>query len=215
MASGTVWLRLGWVVALLAGSGALAEEPAPPPAPPAEERSSVQWQLMAGGVAVADGYSSLGHQGLLLASGWEYPSLRLRFQFMFGLPTWFRQDPRFEVRMEQYTMGLWLDTPLLRTERLRWGAGLGAGLLVFARSAYSRAGGVDASRPRFIPTLLVGPDTSVRWRLSRLFSAEASLGLEAVAGRPLLGYAENEAFQTLERGWTVRPRLGVTMMLHP
>ncbi|HZI10014.1 MAG TPA: hypothetical protein VE153_06435, partial [Myxococcus sp.] len=182
---------------------------------PPEEGSSVQWQLMAGGMSVLDGYDSLGHQGLLLASGWEFPSWRLRFQFLAGLPTLFQQDPRFEVRLWQYTVGMGFDLPVYRSGPLRWAVGGGVGLLVFARSSFSLSGGVAADNPRILPSLLVGPDTSVRWQLSRIFAAEATFALDVVAGRPILGLAENNSFQAFARGSAVRPRLGLVLMIAP
>lgn len=175
----------------------------------------MQWQLMAGGMSVLDGYDSLGHQGLLLASGWEFPSWRLRFHFMAGLPTLFQQDPRFEVRLWQYTVGMGVDVPVYTSGPLRWAVGAGAGLLVFARSSFSFSGGVDADNPRFVPSLLAGPETSVRWQLSRILAAEATFALDVVAGRPILGFAENNSFQTIARGSAVRPRLSLVLMIAP
>jgi hypothetical protein len=202
-------------MAWLWGSGALAQE-APPPPPP-QQGSSVQWQLIAGGVSVLDGYDSLGHQGLLLGSGWEFPSWRLRFQFMAGLPTEFTDDRRFTVRLWQYTLGLWADIPVYRSGPLRWAVGAGGGLLAFARSSYATAqtSGVDASNPRILPALLVGPDTTVRWKLARYFSVEATFALDVVAGRPILGIAERDNFQVITRGSVLRPRLGLALMITP
>lgn len=196
-------------------SGALAQEAVPPP-PPAQG-SSVQWQLIAGGVSVLDGYDSLGHQGMLLGSGWEFPSWRLRFQFMAGLPTVFQDDRRFEVRLWQYTLGMWADFPVYRSGSLRWSVGGGAGLLVFARSSYatSPTGGVAASNPRILPALLVGPDTTVRWKFSRILSAEATFALDAVAGRPILRVAERDTFDVITPGSVLRPRLSLALLVAP
>lgn len=222
MASGSVLSRLGFVVALLVGSASLAEEPPPTPGveapevpPPAEaSRSSVQWQLIVGGQASLDGYSPTGHQGLLLGAGWEFPLLRFRFQFLSGLPDNLYGD-RTHVRLEQYTFGFWLDAAVLRTRRVRWGVGLGAGALVFARSSFPLFRGVEPANPRFIPALLTGPDTSVRWRLSRLFAVEGTAAMDVVFGRPILGYVDDSGFKPLHRGWPVQPRLTVALLVLP
>jgi hypothetical protein len=223
MASGTRWLRLVGVVAILVGSGSRAEETPPPPvkdAPTtpeaAPEGSSVQWQLMVGAQAALDGYTSTGHQGLLLGSGWEGQFLRLRFQFLAGVPDNI-YDERTQVRLEQYTFGFWLDTPVLRSGPLRWGVGAGAGLLVFARTTFALFRGVEATSPRFIPSLLAGPDTSVRWLLSRRFAVEGTAAMDVVMGRPTLGYVDRnrENFVPLHQGWAVQPRLTVAFMILP
>lgn len=222
MASGSGWLRLGFVVALLVGSASWAEEPPTPAvmdapaAPPATDapRSSVQWQLMVGGLAALDGYSPAGHQGFLLGSGWEFSLLRFRFQFMAGL----RDDifdARTRVRLEQYTFGFWLDAAVLRTQRLRWGVGLGTALRVFARSSFPLFGGVQVPAPRLVPALLTGPDTSVRWGLSRRFALEGTASMDVVFGRPILGYVDNNGFMPLHEGWAVQPRLSVAFLILP
>jgi hypothetical protein len=223
MASGSGWLRLGFVVALLVGPASLAEDTPPPPVtdvpaaphdPQAVSGSSVQWQLIAGAQAALDGYSSSGHQGLLLGAGWEFPVLRFRFQFLAGMPDDIF-DARTQVKLEQYTFGFWLDGAVLRTRKLRWGVGAGAGVLVFARSTFPLFGGVRPAKPRFIPALLTGPDTSVRWRLSRLFAVEATAALDVVAGRPILGYVNDDGFVPLHEGWAVQPRLTLAFMVLP
>jgi hypothetical protein len=222
MASGSGLLRFGFMVALLVGPASLAEETLPPPvtevpeSPPSAQvaRSSVQWQLMVGGLASLDGYTPSGHQGLLLGAGWEFPLLRFRFQFLAGLPDDIF-DPRTQVKLEQYTFGFWLDAAVLRTQRLRWGAGLGAGVHVFARSSFPLFGGVQPAKPRFIPSLLTGPDTSVRWRLSRFFAVEGTAAMDVVFGRPILGYVTDDGFQPLHRGWAVQPRLTLAFVVLP
>lgn len=206
-------------MAFLVGSGAGAEETPPPQQPPSQAAaptSSVQWQLLVGAQAALDGYSPTGHQGLLLGAGWEYPSLRLRFLFLAGVPDNLYTD-RIHVRLEQYTFGFWLDTPVLESGPLRWGVGAGAGLLVFARSSFALFRGVEPANPRFIPSLLTGPDTSVRWRLSRLFAVEGTAALDVVLGRPILGYEDRngENFTPLHRGWALQPRVTVAFMILP
>ena len=213
MASGNGLLRLAVVAVVLAGSVSLAQEPVPAP-PPEQPRSSVQWQLMVGGLSALDGYTSAGHQGLLLGAGWEFPSLRLRFQFLAGLPNTL-VDSRTEVNLEQYTFGFWLDTPLLRSGAWRWGVGAGAGVHVFARSTLPLFQGVRPANPRFVPALLTGPETSVRWRFSRLFAVEGTVSVDAVLGRPVLGYVDQNGFSPLHRGWAVQPRLSVAFMVLP
>lgn len=198
---------------ILVGADSLAQEPAPQPAP-TEERSSVQWQLMVGGLASLDGYTSGGHQGLLLGAGWEFPALRLRFQFLAGLPNTLI-DPRTEVKLEQYTFGMWLDTPVLESGAWRWAVGAGAGVHVFARSTFPLFQGVRPASPRFIPALLTGPETSVRWHFARRFALEGMASVDAVIGRPVLGYVNEAGFSPLHRGWPVQPRLSVAFMILP
>ena len=200
-------------MALLVGSAALAQEPAPPPAAP-EQRSSVQWQLMVGGLATLDGYAPAGHMGLLLGSGWEFPALRFRFQFLAGTPNSI-VDSRTEVKLEQYTFGIWLDTPVLESGAWRWGVGAGAGIHVFGRSTFALFQGVRPANPRFVPSLLTGPDTSVRWRFARRFALEGTAAMDIVFGRPILGYVEDTGFVPLHRGWPVRPRVSLAFMILP
>ncbi|QDE93090.1 hypothetical protein BHS06_31200 [Myxococcus xanthus] len=218
MASGTVLLRLGVLGGLLAGSASLAADTADVPraeaAPVVPESSSVQWQLLAGGLASLDGYASTGYQGWLLGAGWEFPRLRFRFQFLAGLPS-SMVETRTEVKLEQYVFGFWLDTPVLRSGAWRWSAGAGAGFLLFGRTAFARVGGLDTAGPRFVPALLTGPDTSLRWRFSKYFAVEGSLAMDVVFGRPLIGFQGAQGFEPLYEGWAVRPRLSVAMMVFP
>ncbi|AEI64627.1 hypothetical protein [Corallococcus macrosporus] len=218
MASGTVRLRLGVLGGLLAGSTSLAakvaDAPVAEPAPPAQASPSVQWQLLAGALTSLDGYGSLGYQGWVIGSGWELPRLRFRFQFMVGLPVRL-EEARTEVKLEQFALGLWLDTPVLRSGEWRWAVGAGAGLLVFGRTAVPLVSGVDVAGPRYIPSFMTGPDTSLRWRFSRYFGVEGSLAMDVVFGRPILGFVDAQGFQPFREGWAVRPRLNVTMMLFP
>jgi hypothetical protein len=220
MASGSVVVRLAFVMAFLVGAGSQAQGTEPPPATgtsaptpePVARPSSVQWQLIVGGLTSLDGYSSLGHQGGLLGAGWEYPGLRFRFQFLAGLPDKLK-DERTQVNLEQYTFGFWLDHSVKRSGPWRWGVGGGAGVLVFARTVFPLFRGVSTPKPRLVPALLVGPDTSVRYRLSRLFALEGTAALDVVAGRPVIGYINEDDFLPLHRGWAVQPRLSVSFML--
>ncbi|MFP2956886.1 hypothetical protein ACLEPN_03395 [Myxococcus sp. 1LA] len=218
MASGNVWLRLGVLGGLLAGSASLAAEVADAPraesAPLAYATPSVQWQLLAGGLTSLDGYGSLGYQGVVIGAGWELPRLRFRFQFLAGLPA-YMEESRTEVKLEQFALGLWLDTPVLRSGAWRWGVGAGAGLLVFGRTSEALVGGVDAAGPRYMPAFMTGPDTSLRWRFSQYFAVEGSLAMDVVFGRPILGFVDAQGFQPFREGWAVRPRLNVTMVLFP
>ena len=218
MATGTGWLRLGVLGGLLAGSASFAEDVADAPRarerPPAYETESVQWQLLAGGMASLDGYSTLGYQGWMLGAGWEFPRLRFRFQFMADIPRNLVDD-RTEVRLEQYSLGFRLDTPLLRSGEWRWSVGAGAGLLVFLRSAYALVGGVDPAGPRIHPALMAGPDTSLRWRFSRYLGVEGALAMDFVVGRPIFGFVDANGFDPLREGWVVRPRLNVTLVVFP
>ncbi|WP_246357663.1 hypothetical protein [Pyxidicoccus fallax] len=201
------------MLALLVGTGSRAQAQTPPPAAP-EPRSSVQWQLMVGGLASLDGYTSAGYQGLVLAAGWEFPSWRLRFQFLAGQPNTL-VDERTEVQFGQYTFGLWLDTPLLQSPGWRWAVGAGAGLHVFSRSTFPLFRGVRPEDPRLIPALLTGPETSLRWRFARRFAVEGTASVDVVVGRPILGYVTNNGFEPLHRGWPVRPRLAVSFLVLP
>ncbi len=218
MATGTGWLRLGVLGGLLAGSASFAADAGDAPRarerPPAYDTQSVQWQLLAGGLASLDGYSTLGYQGWMIGSGWEFPRLRFRFQFMAGLPRRLVDD-RTEVRLEQYALSFGLDTPLLSYGAWRWSVGAGAGLLVFMRSAYARVGGVDPAGPRILPALMAGPDTSLRWRFSRYFGVEGSLAMDIVVGRPIFGFVDSNGFDPLREGWAIRPRLNVALVVFP
>ncbi|NVI99518.1 hypothetical protein HV824_15510 [Myxococcus sp. AM009] len=218
MASGTVLLRLGVLGGLLAGSGSQAAEATEAPraeeAPEAYESSSVQWQLLVGGLTSLDGYASTGYQGWLLGAGWEFPRLRIRFQYLAGLPS-SMVDTRTEVKLEQYVFGFWLDTPVLRSGEWRWSVGAGAGFLLFGRTAFARVGGLDTAGPRFLPAFLTGPDTSLRWRFSRYLAVEGSLAMDVAFGRPLIGFQGPQGFEPLYEGWAIRPRLSVALMVFP
>lgn len=218
MASGTVLLRLGVLGGLLAGSASLAADTSDAPraeaAPGAPESTSVQWQLLAGGLASLDGYASSGYQGWLLGAGWEFPRLRLRFQYLAGRPSRL-VDTRTEVKLEQYIFGFWLDTPVHRSKEWRWSVGAGAAFLLFGRTAVARVGGLDTAGPRFVPALLTGPDTSLRWRFSRYLAVEGSLAADVVFGRPRIGFQGAQGFEPLYEGWAVRPRLSVAMIVFP
>ncbi|NVJ25706.1 FAD-binding oxidoreductase [Myxococcus sp. AM011] len=182
--------------------------------PAASDSVSLRWQVMVGGVMTLDGYESSGHQGLLLASGWEFRTLRIRLQVLAGLEKKL-PDGRTDVKLEQYAGGLWLDTPLIEAGNLRWGVGAGLGLLIFGRSTESYFGGIIAAKPRFVPALLAGPDTSLRWRFSQLVAMEATVAADAVFGRPRLGYSEDGNFVPRNEGWAVRPRFALALVLLP
>ncbi|MCP3100583.1 hypothetical protein LZ198_17065 [Myxococcus sp. K15C18031901] len=194
------------------------EVPVPPELwsmPPAARRTStVHWQLLVGGVTAWDGYAGSGHRAILLASGWELRWVRIRLQFLAGLPSKLR-DSRTVVHLQQYTAGLWADVPLLEAGAFRWGLGAGVGVHVFDRSTDPLFQGIEATQPRFTPALLVGPDTSFRWRFARMAAVEVGVALDTVVGRPVLGYSENGIFVPRNTGQAVRPRLGVSLVVLP
>ncbi|NTX34307.1 hypothetical protein HUA78_07650 [Myxococcus sp. CA033] len=182
--------------------------------PAALDSVPLRWQVMVGGMVTLDGYERSGHRGLLLASGWEFRRVRLRLQVLAGLEAKL-PDGRTDVKLEQYAGGLWVDTPLLEVGSLRWGVGAGVGVLIFGRSTESYFLGIEAAKPRFIPALLAGPDTSLRWRFSQWMGVEATVAADGVLGRPRLGYSEDGNFVPRNEGWAVRPRFALALVLLP
>ncbi|QSQ12834.1 hypothetical protein [Myxococcus landrumensis] len=182
--------------------------------PAAEDDTPLRWQVLVGGMAVLDGYSSSGHQGLWIGSGWEFRPVRVRFHVLAGLGESLA-DGRTRVQLDQYAAGLWVDTPLLDTETFRWGLGAGVGALVFSRTTESQFKRIQAARPSLTPAMLVGPEMSLRWRFSRRVGVEAFLGADAVMGRPLLGYSEDGNFVMRNEGWGVRPRGVLALVVMP
>ncbi|WP_342376526.1 hypothetical protein NVS55_35135 [Myxococcus stipitatus] len=182
--------------------------------PAAEDDTPLRWQVLVGGMAVLDGYASEGHQGLLLGSGWEFRPVRVRFQVLAGLGASL-DDGRTQVELAQYAAGLWVDMPLLDTGSLRWGLGAGVGGLLFTRKTESRFKLIQAAQPGVTPAVLAGPEMSLRWRFSRRVGVEAFVAADAVMGRPLLGYSEDGNFVMRNKGWGVRPRGVLALVVMP
>ncbi|MCP3142581.1 hypothetical protein [Pyxidicoccus xibeiensis] len=186
-----------------------------PPAPaPVPTVSASRWMLAVGAHASLDGYTSGGHQGLLLGAGWEGRSLRLRLQVLAGLPARLR-DARTQVTLGQYSAALWADVPVVSGEALELSAGLGAGVVGFSRATEALAPEVEAEPSRVIPALLVGPELAARWRAGSRLAFEVSLAAELLLGRPALGYAVDGNLVSRGDGWVARPRVGLAMVLFP
>ncbi|AGC48447.1 hypothetical protein MYSTI_07175 [Myxococcus stipitatus DSM 14675] len=182
--------------------------------PAAEDDTPLRWQVLVGGMAVLDGYSSSGHQGLWLGSGWEFRPVRVRFQVLAGLGE-VLDDGRTEVELDQYAAGLWADMTLFDTGTFRWGLGAGVGALAFSRKTESRFKLIQATQPKFTPAVLAGPEMSLRWRFSRRVGVEAFVAADAVMGRPLLGYSEDGNFVVRNEGWGIRPRGVLALVVMP
>ncbi|SEU09607.1 hypothetical protein [Stigmatella erecta] len=185
-----------------------------PPAPVASVAPSGPWQLAVGAQAALDGYGMGGTQGVVLGAGHEGDWLRVRLQLFVGLPA-AREDGRTRVGLRQQGGGVWGDATLAATPRWRWALGGGVGVVSFSRDTEARVPEVEATPSRTVFALAVGPESSLRWRMSRAFALEAAVAAEVLGGRPVLGYLEAGEFVTHSEGWAVRPRLSVTGVFFP
>jgi hypothetical protein len=202
------------VESLLPAESLVPEPPVsvPTPAPVSAPRSP--WQLAVGAQAALDGYGMGGLQGGVLGAGWEQGGWRVRLQLFVGLPAE-REDGRTRVALRQQGGGVWADATLASTERWRWALGGGVGAVRFSRHTEAQVPEVEATPSRQVFALATGPESSLRWRLSRRVALEAAVAAEALWGRPVLGYLEAGEFVTHSDGWSVRPRLSVTGVLFP
>ncbi|MCE9670598.1 hypothetical protein LY474_22590 [Myxococcus stipitatus] len=192
--------------------------PLPPelwPMPPAAmEPAGWRWQFTIGAMTAWDGYAGSGHRALSLSSGWELRRVRLRLQMFVGLPAELT-DSRTIVRVQQYTAGIWVDTPLFQHRTLRWAVGVGVGAHVYDRKTEPRVRGIEPTPANFTTALLAGPETTFRWRFSRRTAVELGVAADALMGRPEFGYTDDLEFIPRNKGWPVRPRVGLSLVVLP
>lgn len=206
----------------------LGEVVAPPPPPPAIEPEPAPVSaasvasvalvdeafVLVGLHAARDGYHPRGQQGLSLGAGWAGRVLRLRAQVLASLPVHLR-DASTDVRLRQGTALAWADVPFVEAGTWEGTVGLGAGVAGFWRSTEALAAEVEPAPSRLLVAFVVGPAVRVAWRLGPVLALEAVLSGEVLLGRPRLGYAVDGGFVLREDGASVRPRLGVGMVIFP
>jgi hypothetical protein len=206
--------------------GELVAPPPPPPvAPPAPMAvaapvvtpavAAVEGAFLQVGLhAALDGYVPGGQQGLSLGAGWAGHGLRLRAQVLAALPVHLR-DAYADLRLTQGAALAWVDVPFAKAGAWDASVGLGAGVAGFWRRTRALAPEVEASPSRQVTAFVVGPAARVTWRLSSSLALEATVSGEVLLGRPRLGYAAEGGFVLREDGWSLRPRLGVGMVIFP
>ncbi|AFE04129.1 hypothetical protein COCOR_01528 [Corallococcus coralloides DSM 2259] len=164
--------------------------------------------------AALDGYHSWGQQGLSVGAGWAGRVLRLRAQVLAALPVHLR-DAYADIRLTQGSALAWADVPFVKTGTWEGTVGLGAGVAGFWRRTEARAPDVEPTPSRLLAAFVVGPAVRVAWRVGPALALEAALSGEVLLGRPRLGYAAEGGFVLREDGASVRPRLGVGMVIFP
>lgn len=192
--------------------------PAPPPAPAPVAAAPVAPSegafLQVGLHAALDGYHSGGQQGLALGAGWAGRVLRLSAQVLAARPVHLR-DAYTDLRLGQGAALVWADVPFATAGSWEGTVGLGAGVAGFWRRTEARSQDVEPAPSRLLAAFVVGPAVRVAWRLGPALALEATLSGEVLLGRPRLGYAVEGDFVLREDGWSVRPRLGVGMVMFP
>ncbi|NBD08004.1 hypothetical protein [Corallococcus silvisoli] len=197
--------------------------PTPPPAPApvaaapvvaAPMPSSEGAFLQVGLHAALDGYHSGGQQGLSLGAGWAGRVLRLRAQVLAARPVHLR-DAYTDLQLGQGAALVWADVPFATAGSWEGTVGLGAGVAGFWRRTEARSQDVEPAPSRLLAAFVVGPAVRVAWRLGPALALEAALSGEVLLGRPRLGYSVEGGFVLREDGWSVRPRLGVGMVMFP
>jgi hypothetical protein len=196
--------------------------PAPPPAPaPVPEAAMAGAEpvnetfLQAGLHAALDGYHPGGQQGLSVGAGWTNQRLYLRAQVLASLPVHLR-DAYTDIRLTQGAVLAWADVPFWGAGDWMATAGLGTGVAGFWRRTEARSAEVEPAPSRWLAAFVVGPAVRVRWRrFASAFALEATLSGEVLLGRPRLGYSVDGDFVLREDGASVRPRLGVGMVIFP
>ncbi|NVI99562.1 hypothetical protein HV824_15730 [Myxococcus sp. AM009] len=168
--------------------------------------------LTLGGHAALDGYTRMGHQGLVVGVGVQPGRWRLRAQVLASVPARLR-DARTEVTLGQHAASVWAGLPWAAAARLEVEAGLGLGAVVFTRRTQALTEEVEAAPPGTMLALLMGPELRARWRMGARVGLEASLAAEVLLGRPELRYAIDGNFVSRGAGWSVRPRLGLVMVV--
>ncbi|WP_223643101.1 hypothetical protein [Corallococcus sp. EGB] len=192
---------------------------APPPLPPVAADPvvtvPVEGAFVQVGLHVAlDGYYPRGQQGLSVGAGWAGRVLRLRAQVLASLPVHLR-DEYADIRLTQGAALAWADMPFVKAGAWEATVGLGAGIAGFWRRTAARASEVEPTPSRGVAAFVVGPAVRMAWRLGPAFALEATLSGEVLLGRPRLGYATDGGFVLREDGASVRPRLGVGMVIFP
>ncbi|NVJ06106.1 hypothetical protein HUW63_12790 [Myxococcus sp. AM001] len=168
--------------------------------------------LTVGGHAALDGYTRMGHQGLVVGVGVQPSQWRLRAQVLASVPARLR-DARTELTLGQHAASVWAGLPWAASERLEVEAGLGVGAVVFTRRTQALTEEVEAAPPGTMLALLMGPELRARWRMGARVGLEASLAAEVLLGRPELRYAIDGNFVSRGAGWPGRPRLGLAMVV--
>ncbi|NOK11202.1 hypothetical protein [Corallococcus exercitus] len=164
--------------------------------------------------AALDGYHPAGQQGLSVGAGRAGPVLRLRAQVLAALPVHLR-DAYTDLRLAQGSALAWVDVPVVKAGAWEGTVGLGAGVAGFWRRTEARAAEVEPAPSRLLAAFVMGPAVRVAWRVGPTLALEAALSGEVLLGRPRLGYAVDGGFVLREDGASVRPRLGVGMVIFP
>ncbi|WP_404364875.1 hypothetical protein ACIHQR_31830 [Corallococcus coralloides] len=164
--------------------------------------------------AALDGYHAWGQQGLSVGAGWAGRELRLRAQVLAALPVHLR-DAYADIRLTQGAVLAWADVPFVKAGAWEGTVGLGAGVAGFWRRTEARAAEVEPTPSRMLAAFVVGPAVRVAWRVAPALALEAALSGEVLLGRPRLGYSVDGEFVLREDGASVRPRLGVGMVIFP
>ncbi|WP_375757004.1 hypothetical protein [Corallococcus exercitus] len=196
--------------------------PADPPAPapvakatpvvPADPADGAFVQV--GLHAALDGYHPTGQQGLSVGAGWAGRVLRLRAQVLAALPVHLR-DAYTDLRLAQGSALAWVDVPFVKAGAWEGTVGLGAGVAGFWRRTEALTAEVEPAPSRLLAAFVMGPVVRVAWRAGPALALEAALSGEVLLGRPRLGYAVDGGFVLREDGASVRPRLGVGMVIFP
>ncbi|MBZ4376520.1 hypothetical protein [Corallococcus sp. AS-1-6] len=164
--------------------------------------------------AALDGYHAWGQQGLSVGAGWAGRELRLRAQVLAALPVHLR-DAYADIRLTQGAVLAWADVPFVKAGAWEGTVGLGAGVAGFWRRTEARAAEVEPTPSRMLAAFVVGSAVRVAWRVAPALALEAALSGEVLLGRPRLGYSVDGEFVLREDGASVRPRLGVGMVIFP
>jgi hypothetical protein len=169
------------------------------------------WFTSAGWQGVADGASDFGMHGLAVRIGRKSGSLHSALVLAASLPSTM-EDDLTSVELARHVAAVAVGYELLSRERALVTAELGLGVVGFFRSTVALEPGAVPTPNRVTPALLVSPGARLLARpiaASESLWLEVSVGVDAVVGRPELGYESGEAFVRRDRLWPVQPRLGL------
>ncbi|RKG82220.1 hypothetical protein D7W82_26925, partial [Corallococcus sp. CA049B] len=125
------------------------------------------------------------------------------------------RDAYADIRLTQGSALAWADVPFVKTGAWEGTVGLGAGVAGFWRRTEALSTQVEPTPSRLLAAFVVGPAVRVAWRVGPALALEAALSGEVLLGRPRLGYSAEGGFVLREDGASVRPRLGVGMVIFP
>ncbi len=190
-------------------------KPAPPPPPPPTRSTPTRWHAAVGWQASIDGESPSGQHGLAVEIGFARRRFTLALAGVASLPVTL-EDDLTAVDLARHSVAIAALYSVHRTDTLDVSIGLAVGGAAFARSTTAtKDPGVAATPATTTLAGVIGPELRARWTLSpgAGIAIDLTVGADAVAGAPELGYEVDGTFEVRNSLWPAQPKVGLRMVV--